>query len=153
MDGLSGIIILLFVAISVLTQAQKVKAKDAKRKSAKDRAPQPTVEPSPSRPADAAFPPREAAMPTRRESEEGVSDWLSERELRTYMQAEETMAQALRPQADRIVQPRDYHPEAAPQDAAPVVIPGLNLKIDADALVKGVIFSEILTRRPQRRRP
>lgn len=36
-------------------------------------------------------------------------------------------------------------------DSAPVTIPGLNLAIDGDALVKGVIFSEILNRRPVRR--
>lgn len=44
-------------------------------------------------------------------------------------------------------------PEPAPTQVEPAVptIPGLDLELTGDALVKGVIFSEILGRRPHRR--
>lgn len=46
---------------------------------------------------------------------------------------------------------RDPQPPQTPAKAATPIIPGIELELTGDALVKGVIFSEILGRRPHRR--
>lgn len=154
MDGIGGIIIFIFLIVSVVSRTMKIKGTDEGRRNTKGHRPQPEGDPTPPppRPAEVPLPPRQQTLPTRWESEEGTSDWLSGPEMTAYIQAEEAMAQSMQ-RPERIIKDRDHVLDPRQQDAVPVIIPGLDLQFDADTLVKGVIYAEILTRKPQRRHP
>lgn len=103
-----------------------------------------------SRGADADIPEGESALPVR-SSYEGTTYPPQRADA---LQRHASIADYQPLQSNMSVLTSNYTEETHPQQAhqVPVVeIPGLNLKIDGDALVQGVIFSEILTRKPGRR--
>lgn len=142
------LIALVVWAFSALSRSAKKTQQAAKRRQ--DRPLQADEAPParPLRPRDVDLPGQQTTMPTRWESLEDMP--LPEpAEYETYAPLYAGPEERPHERATREETKRREAKDATPK---PVTIPGLDLRIDGDALVKGVIFSEILTRRPPSRR-
>lgn len=149
------LVLLALVAwgISVLSKAARATRQRADGWERADRmqggaadAPRPSL-PKPARPVDTDLP-RQTAMPIHRdepaEGESGVEGWTDPRRTTTSLYYDR-MENTIQP-SERVRAEEAQHRKAE-REAQAVNVPGLDLRMDADSLVKGVIFSEILGRR------
>ena len=142
------LIVLVVWAFSALSRSAKKTQQAAKRRQDRPLQADDAPPARPLRPRDVDLPGQQTTMPTRWESLEDAP--LPEpAAYETYTPLFADVPERPHERATREEAKRKETKDAAPK---PVAIPGLDLKIDGDALVKGVIFSEILNRRPPSRR-
>lgn len=146
MDGIIVVALIFWVLSAVSKSAQKKKAAQSAQVPS---APRPKAKP----PQDVAQPlrpiqvdlPGQRTMPSHWGTYSGTPD--------SMMAQEEAFARML--YMDEKVRPMDQATQREEREAADrkeAVIPGLGLAFNAESLVQGVIFSEILTRPMDRRK-
>ncbi len=159
MEAFPIIVIILVWALSAFQKVSK-KAKEM-NESARRSAASPQTDPSRSiRPAEMDLPGAPSSLPVNQPLSEGESEYSEFPEVRGYTRPAPRISPTPVPTAEAAwegvmnaqpVDARPTPPRGKANDPAPVTISGLGIAFTADSMVKGVIFSEILTRRGNRR--